>query len=180
MRSALIQAIAIGVVAVRCYYLANQKINAPLWAEHLLLSAKPISRINAYNMAAAPPYCMQAIIALADFHNSPVIQVYQQLVVCSDAIVADAPHSEVFILDPADQEPPQEYTDYVRKYPGEATYPPAFLRTHVPTEEIMHRLEASCNPLSLLFLTIRRLPKEARIKGHCSAQRMLETVREMI
>ena len=127
MRSALIQAIAIGVVAVRCYYLANQKINAPLWAEHLLLSAKCTSRIDALNVSVALPFCMQAIIALADFHNSPVVQVHQRLVVCSDAIVADAPHSEVFILDPADQEPPQEYTDYVRKFPREATYPPASL-----------------------------------------------------
>ena len=179
MRSALIQAIAIGVVAVRCYYLANQKINAPLWAEHLLLSAKPISRINAYNMAAAPPYCMQAIIALADFHNSPVIQVYQQLVVCSDAIVADAPLSEVFILDPADQEPPQEYTDYVRKNPN-AAYPPAFLRTHVPTEEITDRIQGSFNPLSLFYLTIRRLPEGATGKGGNAALLMLEVALTMV
>ena len=151
-----------------------------MWAEHLLLSAKPKSRIDAFNIAVAPPFCMQAIIALADFHNSPVIQVHQRLVVCSDAIVADAPHSEVFILDPADQEPPQEYTDYVRKCPRDATYPPAFLRTHVPTEEITDRIKGSFNPLSLFYLAIRRLPKKATGKSGNAALFMLEEALEMI
>ena len=105
---------------------------------------------------------MQAIFALADFHNSPLIQVHQRLVVRSDAIVVDAPHSEVFILDPADQEPLEENTDYVRKNPN-AAYPPAFLRTHVPTEEIKDRAEASYTSytLSLINLTIRRLPNKS-------------------
>ena len=149
-----------------------------MWAEHLLLSAKPKSRIDAFNIAVAPPFCMQAIIALADFHNSPVIQVHQRLVVCSDAIVADAPHSEVFILDPADQEPPQEYTDYICKNPN-AAYPPAFLRTHVPTKEITDRMEALCDPLSLCYLAIRRLPNKATGKGEKTAY-MLEVALEMI
>ena len=179
MRSALVQATAVGLVAVFSCYRANQKINAPMWAEHLLLSAKPKSRIDAFNIAVAPPFCMQAIIALADFHNSPVIQVHQRLVVCSDAIVADAPHSEVFILDPADQEPPQEYTDYVRKNPN-AAYPPAFVRTHVPTEEITDRMQGSFNPLSLFYLTIRRLPTGATGKGGNAALIMLEVALEMI
>ena len=178
MRSALVQATAVGLVAVFSCYQANQKINAPMWAEHLLLSAKPKSRINAFNIAVAPPFCMQAIIALADFHNSLVLQVNQRLVVCSDAIVADAPLSEVFILDPADQEPPQEYTDYVRKCPRDATYPPAFLRTHVPTKEITDRMEASRNPLSMYYLTIRRLSTTG--KGDNAALSMLEVALEMI
>ena len=101
---------------------------------------------------------MQAILALADCHNSPIIQVRQRLVVRTDVIVADAPHSEVFILDPANQETPKEYIDYVRNNPGEAAYPPAFLRTNVPTEDIKDRVKASCNPFLLIYLTLCRLP----------------------
>ena len=121
---------------------------------------------------------MQAILALADFHNSPIIQVHRRLIVHTDVIVADAQLSEVFILDPADQETSKEYIDYVRNNRGEAAYPPAFLRTHVPTKDITDRVEASCNLLSLVWLTIRRLPNKA--SADSVSQTMLEMALEMI
>ena len=105
-------------MAAFCCYRATQKINAPKWTEHLLLSADPKSRIDAYIMAAGPPVCMQAILALAHLHNSPVIQFHKRVVVRTDPMHANEPHSEVFMLDPADQEPPQEYQNYVRDNPG--------------------------------------------------------------
>ena len=160
-------------MAAFCCYRANQKIKAPPWAETLLLSAEPTSRIHAFNIAAVSPFCMQAILALADFHNSPIIQVHQRLVVRTDVIVADAPHAEVFILDPADQETPKEYIDYVRNNSRDTDYPPAFLRTHVPTKEITNRVEASCNLLLLFYLAIRRVPKDASDRSDNAQQMML-------
>ena len=75
---------------------------------------------------------------------------------------------------------PKEYTGYVRNNPRQAAYPPAFLRTHVPTEEITDRVEAWSNPLSLFYLTIRRLPTDKARGTGSVLHTMLGTALEMI
>ena len=178
MLAALIQATAIGLVATALFYQANQTLNAASWAEHLHLSAKPKSRIQALNICRVPPFCMQGILALADFHNSPLIQVHHRLICNIDAIDPNAPNSEVFILDPSAEEPSEEVTEYARNNP-DATYPPAHLRTHVPTEETQNRVEDR-NALSLIFLVIRRLPKGYKGGVADAAESVLGVVVDML
>ena len=175
---------ACGIVlaaAFQLYSVVNstcaRKNAAPPWAQHLLLSAKTKSRIELFNLLLIPPFCTQAILGIDDLHNSPFIQVHKRLIQNKEPIDNEAGTSEVLMLDPADEEPETEITEQARMHPE---YPPAFLRTRVPTEETLKRADG-VNVASVCYITIRRLPKGYNKDGTTDiANNLAEVVVEMV